>query len=295
MRMNQIDDDLDTLFGGITAGLQADGKVIIELKEAPVDAGLEYFAGTYGFANADAFYYWMQLATGSALSEWHGIYLRLYWCDTHGFQSWWTYPEKTARVCRPVDMFCLRHNEWTPNGLTRAYLASRERSYYEAVHLKARPGEPITPQIMMKSMGSGLMLTGIRPGESTATVLDWPSLDMTSALDIAKQSAVAGVREIKLSENGIAVALNDFTKADLKRLIKLDQDSDESLGLIQTLETLEEEDNIRAGRRTLHWFSHVPVYERRGGKRILVPGTGVTTHPVSQGVPGLIVRVCGGV
>lgn len=85
----------------------------------------------------------------------------------------------------------------------------------------------------------GLMLTGIRPGESTATVLDCPSLDMASVLDIAKQSAASGVREISLSDNAIMVKLNQFTEAGLLRLVELDQNYGGGMDLLEMIDALD--------------------------------------------------------
>lgn len=226
--------DQDPLFGDIVAGPQEDGTVIVDLGWAGMmmseALGIECLAGTQSFGDAAGFYRWMQVSSGSALADWHGVQLRLYECgypepmgEPWCYMAWRIDPDNTALVCRAVDLFCLRHSAWAPKGLTRrAINSARTRSYCEAAHIKANAGDPVSPQIMAKVNGDGLTLTGIRLGETREVVLDWPTADMATALEIATRAEAAGVRDICMSENGIGIDLGLITHAQRKRLLAID-------------------------------------------------------------------------
>lgn len=228
-------EDQDPLFGDIVAGSQENGAAIIDLGWAGMmmseTLGIECLAGTQGFGNADEFYRWMQVASGSALADWYGVQLRLYECGYSApmdepwcYMAWRTGPDNTALMCRAVDLFCLRHTAWEPHGSTRrAFNSARTRSYCEASHIKTNPGDPVTPQIMAKTMGDGLTVSGIRPGESGKVLLDWPTADMGRAFEIASVAERAGVREICMSENGIGVELRLISQAQRERLLAIDR------------------------------------------------------------------------
>lgn len=228
-------EDQDPLLGCIAAGLQANGAAIIDLGWAGMmmseALGIECLAGTQGFGNAAEFYRWMQASSGSALADWYGVQLRLYECgypepmgEPWCYLAWRTDPDNTALMCRPVDLFCLRHTAWKAQGLTRrAFNSARTRSYCEASYIKTNPGDPVTPQIMARVMGDGLTLSGVRPGETREVVLDWPTADMATALEIATRAEAAGVRDICMSENGIGVELGLITHDQRNRLLAIDR------------------------------------------------------------------------
>jgi hypothetical protein len=226
--------DHDPLFWQVTAGPQPDGAVIADLGWAGMMLaevlGIEHLAGIQGFANADAFYRWMQVASGSSLPDWYGVQLRLYECgyaepmgEPWCYLTWRTAPDPEALSCRAVDLYCLRHTAWTPQGQRRAINSARTRSYCEAAHIKTHPGVPVTPEILARVPGDGLKLSGIRPGQDRAVVLDWPAPDMETALTQIAKAKGEGVRALTLSENGVGVELASFTAAQLQQLLHVDR------------------------------------------------------------------------
>ncbi|OFA09041.1 hypothetical protein [Duganella phyllosphaerae] len=227
--------DHDPLFWQVTAGPQAGGAVVVDLGWAGMmlaeTLGVEHLAGVEGFANADSFYRWMQTASGSPLPDWYGVQLRLYECgypeptgEAWCYRTWRTAPDPEALSSRAVDVYCLRHTAWAPQGQTRrAKNSARTRSYCEAAHIKTNPGVPVTPEILANIPGDGLKVSGIRSGHERAVVLDWPAADMAAALDQIAKARGEGVRALTLSENGVGVALDSFTAAQLQQLREVDR------------------------------------------------------------------------
>lgn len=230
---NALGDDFDPLFGDVVPGQQADGALIVDLGWAGMGLletlGIESLIGVQGFENADAYYRWMQGASGSPLPDWYGVQLRLYECwymepveGTFCYGSWREKFDSEALCCRPVDVYCLRHISWTQGGRRRLFNCSRTRSYCVAAHTKKNPDVPVSPEIMSDVQGDGLLLTGIRPGAQKETVLDWPTCDLGAALSIASSARNSGVGAIHLWENGIGVALDELSDSDINRLLKFD-------------------------------------------------------------------------
>lgn len=224
----------DPLFGMIAAGMQADGTVILDLGWAGIgllnDLGIESFVAASGFENADAFYCWMQKASGSALPDWYGVQLRLFesWYlatfdEDYCYATWRNQPDEDALKSRAVDVFCLRHIAWQANPMSRrAFICARTRSYFEAAHIKQHPDAPATPAIMADVHSDGLKITGILPGQQEKSVLDWPTPQMATALALVANSQAAGVRSIHIWECGIGVQVDRFSEAERGRLLTVD-------------------------------------------------------------------------
>lgn len=240
-------EEQDPLFGLIEAGPQADGTFILDLGWAGIglfnDLGIESFVGTSGFENADAFYCWMQTTSGSALPDWHGVQLRLYesWYlapfdEDHCYATWRSQPDKNAMNSRAVDILCLRHNAWKANAMNRrAFACARTLSYCKAAHIKQNPGIPATPAIMAGVQSDGLKITGILPGQTEESVLDWPTSDMANALALVATSQAAGTRNIHIWECGIGVQVDKFSETERDRLLEIDRYYDGDIVLSDAL------------------------------------------------------------
>lgn len=230
----ESEQEYDPLFWQVKAAALAGSAVIVDLGWAGIALaealGIEHLAGAQGFANADDFYRWMQAATGSRLPDWYGVQLRLYECgyaeptgEPWCYLTWRTAPDPEALSSRAVDLHCLRHTAWAPQGQTRrAMNSARTRSYCEAIHVKKHLGVPATPQILANVPGDGLKLSGILPGDDRKVVLDWPAANMAAALDQIARAQEQGVQALTLSENGVGVDLSGFTAAHLQQLLQVD-------------------------------------------------------------------------
>lgn len=245
----------DGLYSKVTAGLH-EGLVIYELGMASYMLrellGIEYFIGIATHGTQAQFFDWMVKTTGANLSDWEPVTLGLYECWTtvrsdlldsenpYSYSVWAHRPEQDAVSSRLVNVFALRHRAWNliEQEREREFLCAVERSWAVAEWSRNNPGLEATPEVMKGRQARGFSLSGKPKNAVSRMELTWPSSDLGSLLEQAKEFSSAGVTDILICESGIGLRFDEVGADVWQRMVMLDRRRGQNgclLGLAQEL------------------------------------------------------------
>lgn len=229
------------LFEKLKPGLQADGKSVLDdlgwsSFHIIQKLGIESYIGVAGFDSLQDFSERIRGLVGAGLKDWEVCCVDLFRCwfapmsddmnqsSTSAFcyAGWRITPDPDAIKTSKIRVFALRHKAWPVLQERRvtAFYCARQRSYAEEAWNITHHGEPITPQIMRGFSDTGTYLTGIMPGNKSEERLTWPNASLVDTILSVNNFADQGARDIHLWGNGMGLAFNEFSPAEVASLLQ---------------------------------------------------------------------------